>query len=57
MIIKQKFTSLIKGVGFFYFEREKNIMKTIKLFSSASLLIGATLALAACGQNNTNATK
>ena len=27
-------------------------MKAIKLFGSASLLVGAALSLAACGQNN-----
>ena len=32
-------------------------MKGIKLFSSASLLIGAALTLAACGQNDKNAVK
>ncbi len=32
-------------------------MKAIKLFSSASLLIGAALTLAACGQNDKNAVK
>ncbi|WP_297950098.1 hypothetical protein [uncultured Lactobacillus sp.] len=32
-------------------------MKVIKLSSSASLLIGAVLSLAACGQNDKNAVK
>ena len=32
-------------------------MKAIKLFGSASLLVGAALSLAACGQNNKDAAK
>ena len=32
-------------------------MKAMKLVSSASLIIGAALSLAACGQSNKNATK
>ena len=38
-------------------QKRERIMKAIKLFSSASLLIGAALTLAACGQNDKNAVK
>jgi len=42
---------------FFLLQKRERIMKAIKLFSSASLLIGAALTLAACGQNDKNAVK
>lgn len=32
-------------------------MKALKLVSSASLIVGAALSVAACGQNNKSATK